>query len=170
MLLNVKQLGSGSPASEETLDFEHGLDLSAVRLWGEFPFSRPVYVTGRVACRLGIYTVMYTVRFQMAGTCSRCLSDVTNETEAAFTHTVLVEAGDEDLPDGFILAPGGELDLDELVISDILLQFSGVLLCGEGCRGLCPKCGGNLNEGDCGCDHTVKDDRFQVLREFMEEQ
>ncbi|MCL2033908.1 MAG: DUF177 domain-containing protein [Oscillospiraceae bacterium] len=170
MLLNLKHLGSGSTKAEETLDFTHGFDLSAVRLWGEFPFSEPVMVTGRVTCRLGIYTVSYTSRFKMHGTCSRCLSDVERETEDKFSHTVLVGAKDTGLSDGFIFAPGGELDLDELVISDILLQSSGVLLCDEECRGLCPKCGKNLNGGDCSCDHTIKDARFKVLREFTEGQ
>jgi len=170
MLLNVKQLGSGSPTGEETLAFTHSLDLSAVRLWGEFPFSEPVCVTGCVTYHLGIYTVSYTARFNMHGTCARCLSDVIRKTETAFSHTVLVDAEDEDLSDGFILAPKGELDLDELVTSDILLKLSGVLLCSEDCRGLCPKCGKNLNGGDCGCDHTIRDDRFRILREFMEEE
>ena len=170
MLLNLKHLGSGSTKAEESLDFTHSLNLSAVRLWGELPFPEPVLVTGRVTCRSGIYTVSYTSRFKMHGTCSRCLSDVINEIEDKFSHTVLVDAKDDGPSDGFIPAPGGELDLDELVASDILLKFSKVLLCNEKCRGLCPKCGKNLNGGDCACDHTIKDARFKVLREFIQGQ
>ena len=41
-------------------------------------------------------------------------------------------------------------------------------LCREGCRGLCPKCGKNLNEGDCGCDRKEIDPRLAVLKKFLD--
>ena len=36
--------------------------------------------------------------------------------------------------------------------------------CREDCKGLCPICGKDLNDGDCGCDRTIRDPRFESLR------
>lgn len=184
MLLNLRQLGTGHAYDGKTLDFDHILDLSAVKLWGGYPFSKPVSVSGAVTYRSGIFTVRYLANFEMQGVCSRCLTPIKRDYKREFEH--IVPAGFEDENDGYgsvssrgtepargesfhdnELAPDGELDLDELVTSDLLLEFSGIMLCGESCRGLCPKCGKNLNEGGCGCDLSEPDPRFQVLRDFL---
>ena len=57
----------------------------------------------------------------------------------------------------------------ELVNADILLELPTSVVCGEDCKGLCPICGHNLNEGDCGCDRSVPDRRFDKLRELLSE-
>ena len=44
-----------------------------------------------------------------------------------------------------------KLDLDELIRTDILLELPTKFLCKEDCKGLCPTCGKNLNEGACDC-------------------
>jgi len=59
---------------------------------------------------------------------------------------------------------GKELDLKPAVREQILLQIPGSPLCGEDCKGLCPKCGRDLNDGDCGCDRTVLDPRWAALK------
>lgn len=168
MLLNLRKIGAGAPYEEKTFDFSHSLDLSSVKFWGERPFSKPVEVNGTAGCRSGIYTVRYAAELETTGTCSRCLVPVTQAISREYEHTVLVDPEDDDIADDFILAEGGELDLDELVISDLLLDFGGVTLCKEDCRGLCPKCGKNLNEGGCGCVLTEPDTRFGVLRQFLD--
>jgi len=43
------------------------------------------------------------------------------------------------------------VDLSEDIREDVVLMFPGSFLCKEDCRGICPRCGKNLNEGDCGC-------------------
>ncbi len=169
ILLNLKQLGAAAANAQKTLEFDHNLDLSAVKLWGEHPFLKPVNVTGSVESRSMIFTIRYIAFFEMSGRCSRCLVPINREIKQEFEHIVLEKIEDEETADGIILAPDGELDLDELVISDILLQFSGIMLCDEQCCGLCPKCGKNLNEGECGCVLHEPDPRFDVLRKLLEE-
>ena len=46
---------------------------------------------------------------------------------------------------------GEVVDLTEGLREDILITFPQTHLCSEDCKGVCPKCGHNLNEGDCGC-------------------
>ena len=41
------------------------------------------------------------------------------------------------------------------------------VLCSEDCKGLCPKCGRDLNEGECGCDLKEPDPRLAVLAQLL---
>jgi uncharacterized protein len=41
-------------------------------------------------------------------------------------------------------------------------------LCDDACKGLCPQCGRNLNEGTCDCQPDTSDDRFSALRQLLE--
>ena len=51
----------------------------------------------------------------------------------------------------------------------LLLDFPTRVLCSEDCKGLCHKCGKDLNEGDCGCDHREIDPRFAVLQQLLDQ-
>ena len=71
--------------------------------------------------------------------------------------------------DRYIVVSDGQLDLAELATADILLELPTSVLCVESCKGLCPVCGANLNEGDCGCDRSQRDPRLDKLRELLDE-
>jgi len=58
---------------------------------------------------------------------------------------------------------GDEIDLTPLVHEQIILALPTRPLCGESCRGLCPRCGANLNAGACGCPAAPPDPRLAVL-------
>jgi len=59
---------------------------------------------------------------------------------------------------------GKEIDLTPAVREQILLYIPSSPLCREECLGLCPRCGKDLNEGDCGCDRAVLDPRWAALK------
>jgi uncharacterized protein len=66
---------------------------------------------------------------------------------------------------------GDEIDLDEIIRENIYLSIPVQPLCSEACRGLCPFCGKDLNEGDCTCLQQRADPRFrplEILRRKME--
>ena len=58
--------------------------------------------------------------------------------------------------------------LDELVEADLILSLPFKNLCREDCRGLCPICGKNLNEGLCGCRPQTADPRLEILRQLID--
>ncbi len=62
--------------------------------------------------------------------------------------------------------PAGErtLDLGEPLREHVLLAVPQFAVCRETCRGLCPRCGTNLNEGECSCGPTGGDERWAELR------
>ena len=46
---------------------------------------------------------------------------------------------------------GMDLDVDQLVYLEVLMSWPLKVLCKEDCKGICSRCGKNLNEGPCGC-------------------
>ena len=58
---------------------------------------------------------------------------------------------------------GELLDLQPLVRDALLLELPMAPLCRDDCRGLCPVCGADLNEGPCACDRAPADGRWAVL-------
>ena len=102
--------------------------------------------------------------------CDRCLSpiekDFSCEMEEVFKKKDQWD-GEGENPD-VVYFQGSAVDIDEVVLNNILLSLPSKILCSEGCRGLCPECGKNLNEGECGCDTRPSDPRFDVLDKFFE--
>ena len=71
--------------------------------------------------------------------------------------------------DDIIYVESDEVDLDDLLVPELILDMDIAVLCSEDCKGLCPKCGKNLNEGDCGCDRRVIDPRLAKLQELLKQ-
>jgi uncharacterized protein len=60
---------------------------------------------------------------------------------------------------------GETIDLTELAREEILLAIPGHVLCSETCKGLCPVCGGDLNQVDCKCTERQVDPRWAALKD-----
>ena len=70
--------------------------------------------------------------------------------------------------DDYIETPDFTVELDEVVITDILLNLPQKNLCKEDCKGLCPTCGVNLNTGSCACSGKTVDPRLEILKQLMD--
>ena len=60
------------------------------------------------------------------------------------------------------------LGFTEIAQTGFFMNVPGKFLCSEDCKGLCPQCGADLNEGDCGCDNEVIDPRWEALKKIMD--
>ena len=149
-------------------DFSGEVDLADVKRHGDRLFEGPVRIAGRAQNRAGIVSIGYQADFVLGAVCDRCLTPLVRPERMEFSHTVVLSLNREE-NDEFIVVSDGLLDLAELVNADILLELPTSVVCGEDCKGLCPICGHNLNEGDCGCDRSVPDRRFDKLRELLSE-
>jgi uncharacterized protein len=118
-----------------------------------------------------------SVRANVEVDCGRCLSPVSftvNESFDLFYIPPINSIGsdqelvlaEEDLIVGFY--QGDVIDLDDLVREQIELAVPMTRLCSDGCRGLCQKCGANLNEGACGCAFDNIDPRWGALSDLNE--
>ena len=75
------------------------------------------------------------------------------------------EVAPDEMDTGFIT--GEELDLGEVIKEQLLLNIPMKPLCRDDCKGICSKCGADLNESPCGCKTDGVDPRLQVLEEYL---
>ena len=78
----------------------------------------------------------------------------------------MIEGEDSDT---ILLVPGMKLDLDELVYSEVMMSLPMKHLCNAECKGICFKCGKNLNEGKCDCPEKEIDPRLQALADLLKD-
>ena len=97
--------------------------------------------------------------------CGRCLAPVKEEFAIEIDFSVVTS--DTQSEEETVLAQGQKIDLGSLAVETVLLNLPLRLLCKEDCKGLCPKCGKDLNGGDCECDHKEIDPRLQGLADFF---
>ena len=133
----------------EVKTFDYAVDESELIDYPSYSFSTPIAVKGSIENRAGVVTLRYTVDFSMNLVCDRCLKDFTREYSYDFNH-ILVRNSNMD-NDEYVVCQNNVLDLNELAISDLLLQLPTKILCREDCKGLCYVCGHDLNEGECSC-------------------
>lgn len=125
--------------------------------------DREIIITGRLKAEMEVQ-------------CSRCLKDFTQSLNIPVNvvYHPAEDAGagerhalkDDELDMGFYR--GEELDLQELLKEQILLNTQMKPLCEEQCKGICPKCGKDLNTGQCDCSQREIDPRLEVLKIFLE--
>jgi len=93
--------------------------------------------------------------------CDRCLSDSSMELKETFHYVLMPKKQseefllEEDEEDELSYFEGDEIDLTELAIEQLMLSIPYKLLCKTGCKGICPKCGVNLNEEECLCNLEI---------------
>ena len=116
-------------------------------------------------------TVETSVRFR----CSRCLREIVKPLNSRFDLSYLpqpklpssvheIELKYDEMDVGFY--DGLRFDVDLMVLEQIELSMPMRFVCREDCRGLCPSCGTDLNEKDCGCKQADPDTRLASLLEF----
>ena len=119
--------------------------------------------------------ITFDTKCSILGQCDRCLGDVTFEIPVTVDETVEISEGqvvtDDDIgPYSFV--DSEEIDIDELILNEILVNFPAKILCQDDCKGICPVCGKNRNIEPCGCDDTVLDPRMaqflDVFNSFKE--
>jgi DUF177 domain-containing protein len=180
LILNVDALEEANQPFEADLPREFLDRVLSAEPPTEFHAGGAAHLRGN-ATKLG-RKVLVRTRFQvpLAGQCKRCLKPVRLEEPVELIRTYVPEdqavnapgehrsgeaegSFDPGLADEESYA-GKEIDLSSAVREQILLQIPSSPLCREDCLGLCPKCGKDLNEGECGCDRAVMDPRWAVLK------
>jgi len=101
--------------------------------------------------------------------CDRCavpfLRDFRQEVSAVLVPEL---AHQENEDDWTFLLQGEMADLDDIMNTAFVLNLDSKMLCSPNCKGLCPRCGKNLNEGPCGCKKEP-DPRLAVLGQLLKD-
>lgn len=147
--------------------------LNALLLHGEvcdFEFQTPAEV--RLSYRRSGQELFFygRVSSQVIGHCARCLEKYSFDLGADFSFILVpktpmptdLELNQEDLDLSFY--DSEEVDVSPLVLEQIVLALPTRPVCSETCEGLCPQCGANRNNENCGCVTDQGDPRLAVLR------
>lgn len=104
--------------------------------------------------------------------CSRCLDPVNVGFELDLIRTLDLNESDEDRADALDEQPylsGYNLDVDQLVCDELILNLPMKVLCSEDCKGICNRCGTNLNHETCDCDTRSLDPRMAVIQDIFKQ-
>ena len=170
MLIEISQIppeGLDIALSDETLDLGEPADT----------WEGPAIVHAELHVGRSGHGVLINGSFnsQVPLVCSRCLEPF--HFQAADRFDLYCETGpgsppaeehklaDDELDVTYL--EEGRINTDHLLRENILLSLPVQPLCREDCRGLCPRCGANLNQGACSCRETPADPRFEALRKLL---
>lgn len=164
MRLNVRKIMN---APGERMDFHFSMDLSRVDFGGVCPAVRPVLVEGAVRNTAGVLSLSLRMTTTLRSVCDRCGKVFDHPVERSFA-ALLAERLENGENDEILLLENGEVDLGELARSEFILGMDTKTLCSEDCKGLCPRCGADLNLGPCGC-RKEPDPRWAALSQLLED-
>ena len=119
-------------------------------------------VSGRLFNRAGVLCLELAVRYEIAGVCDRCCEPVTEKRTAEVSVVLVKELQNQD-SDVLVLVDSDFFETDGLVAEAVMLDMPSKLLCSEGCKGLCPVCGQNLNVKKCDC--KKRQSPFDILKQ-----
>lgn len=151
----------------ETLELDREIDLSDLLPDGNELFPQPGRIRGSIRNTAGVVYSDASLTAELHTVCDRCACDVVRTLKVPLVHTFVTEVENDDTDD-FIILPDMVLDLDALAGEDLMLDLPSKVLCKEDCKGLCPQCGKNLNDGPCDCKAPV-DPRLAGLLALLDD-
>ena len=165
MLLGLRDIIHNPGAS---VSFSERVDLSDLQYGTCYPVSEPVLAVGTVRNTADVLMMKGTITTRLHGVCDRCAADFTQDVELPIDVVLVEEFSNEDSEDeGVFPLEADHADLEEIVRTVFVLNMDSKLLCKPDCKGLCCRCGKNLNSGPCTCQKEL-DPRFAALRQLLD--
>ena len=165
MLLGLSQIIDRPGAS---VPFSVSVDLSDFCYGVSYPVSEPVLAEGNVRNTAGVLVMQGSIATTIHGICDRCASEFHRKVEFPIDVVLVTKLESEENEDEWVFPlEGDSADLDDIVRTVFVLNLDSKLLCKEDCKGLCPQCGKNLNDGPCNCRKEL-DPRFAALKQLLE--
>jgi uncharacterized protein len=161
LLLDISDL-LREVGSNKHVDFQASISVpnDEVEVVGPVRVSLDLFNTGKAI--IGAFQVDGTLR----GSCARCLAEARVPLKISFQEEF--SSTDHDQGERVFAYHDDVLDPSEAIRQNVILAIPPKILCGPECRGLCPRCGADLNAGPCGCKPEEVDDRWAPLRKLLE--
>ena len=136
----------------------------------EVVLADPVRVAGRLqSAGEGRFYWRGSLSTRVAGVCRRCLVPVAPPVAAEIDALFSQDPDALEDPSSYPLARDAtEIDLRPAVREELLLAVPQWVVCRDDCRGLCPRCGKDLNAGPCGCPAAPADGRWRSLAQLKD--
>ena len=130
-------------------------------------FDGAIAVEGTILNTGRSFRLEGVIRCTKSFTCDRCLGHFVAPQTYRFAEDFQQNGADDEANSAVNFFDGDVIELTALVRDTILAAQPLRNLCRPDCRGLCPKCGADLNQGDCGCDRFVADPRLAALQGLL---
>ena len=165
MLLDLKDIIHRPGAS---VSFSERVDLSDLLFGTCYPVTEPVVATGTVRNTADVLMMKGTITTCLHGVCDRCAGEFTRQVEIPLDVVLVEELSNEENEDEWVFPLEADAaDMEDIVRTVFVLNMDSKLLCKPDCKGLCCRCGKNLNEGPCTCQKEP-DPRFAALRQLLD--
>ena len=165
MLLGLSKIIDCPGAS---VPFSTSVDLSDLQYGESYPVSEPVLADGMVRNTAGVLVMTGNVRTTLHGVCDRCAQEYEEDISFPLDVVLVTELANEENEDEWVFPlEGDSADLEDIVRTVFVLNMDPKLLCKSDCKGMCCRCGKNLNDGPCSCQKEL-DPRFAALRQLLE--
>ncbi len=165
MLLELSKIIETPGAS---VPFSTSVDLSDLLYGTCYPVSEPVLASGTVRNTAGVLVMTGNITTTIHGVCDRCAADYTQNVEFSIDVVLVTELSNEENEDEWVFPlEGDSADLEDIVRTVFVLNMDSKLLCKPDCKGICCRCGRNLNDGPCSCQKEL-DPRFAALRQLLD--
>ena len=146
---------------EDSLSFLYGVS-----------FPSPMKVEGEITNTAGYMRMCLSMSVDYQTACARCLKSVSGSFSLDLEKTVaprdVLGDLDEDKLDDYAIIEDGFLDMDAPLLEQLEMEFPARFLCKDDCKGLCQRCGKDLNTGECDCPKQEMDPRMEPLRKLLE--
>lgn len=130
-------------------------------------YRGPVTAEGEVKNTAGVLELNAVVEADMTVRCDRCTAEFPHAVSLPVSVTLKADADGDEYDELFPL-DGDGIDVGDVLETCFILDMDQKFLCREDCKGLCPDCGRNLNDGPCGCKKTG-DPRLAALAQLLDD-
>lgn len=167
-------LGSFLDGSEDILELQGQLEYEDLKLGSrDIKIVEPIEYKGLIFKVSGGSQINIDINYTYTEQCNRCLAPATEKIKTNLYGKLLegkrdlenesIEEDDEEI----LYYEDGILRLDQYILEQVIVSLPIKTLCDDDCKGLCQKCGVDLNKENCDCVHEDIDPRFEKLKDFF---
>ena len=164
MVIDLKKIFVNENSS---LPLEYNMDMSACEYMGLYPLKKPVTLKGTVSNSASLIKLAAVISYEYDAPCDRCSKPTARVVNLNLDKALASSIEGED-SDSILVTPDMKLDLDELIYAEVYGSLPMKHLCHSECKGICFKCGKDLNDGKCDCPDKEIDPRLAALASLLE--
>lgn len=168
MVLDLRELIGGAVRAVP-FAYEQALSGEEAKALSDDLHAGVLHAAGRAENHAGYLQLGGEITLDGTFRCARCCRTFSRVLRFPMEYRLAESLAGEDTEE-FLLLEDGQLDLSDVVGTQLLLEMPYRFLCKEDCKGLCPKCGCDRNVTSCACDLREKDPRWAVLDGFFDEE
>lgn len=155
---SIREIRGGAVSFEGSLAIDFGqLGIDVVG---------PVNVRGTVTNTGEGFLVQASVDLEYRADCARCLEPITRQETVLISEEFTSDRESADTGTLFYFS-GDFIVLDECIREQVMLSIPMKILCSDDCRGICPECGRNLNQGPCSCFPPNSNPQLSKLKTLL---